>query len=414
MTKKSFVFLLEENIGRAQIKNCKQNFSLAERAKRAVAGRSESLVVLLKKCSNFVQKTPPIIILDIISRIFCMREQFSEDFSNKKIIEDSSSNQKNFELSKKGIPLVSNKEGQQVESTQYKKLYELAPAQALEIYKALKNLESGEFKNSKLRDENGELLVVWHGSPRKFDNFKTDAKGEFRWRNQGVHFSSSRKLVEQYSDKAYSALNNARYHLIMEIAGNKDFSALSKEDREKGDKMYNTIILDLIEKGENSQFYNKAYKNDNFTKGKLSDEREPNRDSIKYGKKGFSIEWFFEIFGGEMPNKNNAYFDERNRLWLGKNVGRYAYACILNIENPFELDSINMDESFELGEKSHKEKATDGTILYHPKAVHAMGGQKDEEAMGSYSAAAFNPNQIKIVGIENINKKTFQINDALI
>ena len=59
-TKKSFVFLLEEKIGRAQIKNCKQNFSLAERAKRAVAGRSESLVVLLKKCSNFVQKTPPI------------------------------------------------------------------------------------------------------------------------------------------------------------------------------------------------------------------------------------------------------------------------------------------------------------------------------------------------------------------
>jgi len=59
-TKKSFVFLLEEKIRRAQIKNCKQNFSFSERAKRAVAGRSESLVVLLKKCSNFVQKTPPI------------------------------------------------------------------------------------------------------------------------------------------------------------------------------------------------------------------------------------------------------------------------------------------------------------------------------------------------------------------
>ncbi len=30
--KKSFVFLLEEKIGRAQIKNCEQNFSLTERA----------------------------------------------------------------------------------------------------------------------------------------------------------------------------------------------------------------------------------------------------------------------------------------------------------------------------------------------------------------------------------------------
>ena len=56
---KSFLFLLEEKNRRAQIKNCKQNFSLAERAKRAVAGRSKSLFVLLKKCSNFVQKTPP-------------------------------------------------------------------------------------------------------------------------------------------------------------------------------------------------------------------------------------------------------------------------------------------------------------------------------------------------------------------
>ena len=30
--KKSFVFLLKEKIGRAQIKNCEQNFSLSERA----------------------------------------------------------------------------------------------------------------------------------------------------------------------------------------------------------------------------------------------------------------------------------------------------------------------------------------------------------------------------------------------
>jgi hypothetical protein len=42
--KKSFVFLLEEKIGRAQIKNCEQNFSLSERAKRAAAERIVSSV----------------------------------------------------------------------------------------------------------------------------------------------------------------------------------------------------------------------------------------------------------------------------------------------------------------------------------------------------------------------------------
>jgi len=41
-TKKSFVFLLKEKIGRAQIENRKQNFSLSERVKRAAAGWSVS------------------------------------------------------------------------------------------------------------------------------------------------------------------------------------------------------------------------------------------------------------------------------------------------------------------------------------------------------------------------------------
>jgi len=38
--KKSFVFLLEEKIGRAQIKKCEENFFAKQRAKRAAAGRS--------------------------------------------------------------------------------------------------------------------------------------------------------------------------------------------------------------------------------------------------------------------------------------------------------------------------------------------------------------------------------------
>ncbi|OQZ03792.1 MAG: hypothetical protein B6D34_06290 [Candidatus Brocadia sp. UTAMX1] len=57
-TKKSFVFLLEEKIGRAQNETSKEYFSVVWRGFRAVAGRSESLVVFLKKSSNINQKTP--------------------------------------------------------------------------------------------------------------------------------------------------------------------------------------------------------------------------------------------------------------------------------------------------------------------------------------------------------------------
>ncbi|MBU1153734.1 hypothetical protein KKB84_07200 [bacterium] len=51
--------LKEEKIGRAQNKKSKEYFSVVWRARRAVAGLASLLGVLLKKCSNFVQKTPP-------------------------------------------------------------------------------------------------------------------------------------------------------------------------------------------------------------------------------------------------------------------------------------------------------------------------------------------------------------------
>ncbi len=56
---KSFLFLLEEKNRRAQIKKCEENFFAGWRGFRATVGLASLLGVLLKKCSNFVQKTPP-------------------------------------------------------------------------------------------------------------------------------------------------------------------------------------------------------------------------------------------------------------------------------------------------------------------------------------------------------------------
>ena len=52
--------LKEEKIGRAQNEKSKEYFSVVWRACRAVAGLASLVGVFLKKCSNFVQKTPPI------------------------------------------------------------------------------------------------------------------------------------------------------------------------------------------------------------------------------------------------------------------------------------------------------------------------------------------------------------------
>ncbi|MBU1255587.1 hypothetical protein KKH35_01810 [Patescibacteria group bacterium] len=55
---KSFLFLLEEKEIARQIKKCEENFFAEQRAKRAAAGRSESVGILFKMRSDFFQQTP--------------------------------------------------------------------------------------------------------------------------------------------------------------------------------------------------------------------------------------------------------------------------------------------------------------------------------------------------------------------
>lgn len=86
----------------------------------------------------------------------------------------------NLEVSENGILLILNKEGKKVESIQFKELIKATGNQkeAMEIYHKIKELSENDFKDSKLRDENGELMIVWHGSSRKFENFDPNAKGQ--------------------------------------------------------------------------------------------------------------------------------------------------------------------------------------------------------------------------------------------
>jgi len=49
----------EKEIRRAQHEKSKEYFSVVKRAERATAGLASLVGVLLKECSNFVQKTPP-------------------------------------------------------------------------------------------------------------------------------------------------------------------------------------------------------------------------------------------------------------------------------------------------------------------------------------------------------------------
>ena len=72
---KSFLFLLEEKEIARQIKKCEENFFAEQRAKRAAAGRSELVGILLKMSSDFFQQTPP----NWILQIFLTNNEFRDN-----------------------------------------------------------------------------------------------------------------------------------------------------------------------------------------------------------------------------------------------------------------------------------------------------------------------------------------------
>lgn len=321
----------------------------------------------------------------------------------------------NLELSENGIPLILNKEDEKVESIQFKELIKMTGdrEKAAQIYNKTKELENGELKESKLRDENGELMIVWHGSSRKFEKFDPKAKGEWSWRNKGMHFQSSKETIEQYAKKAKSALNNILYNIGLEHFDMKGGSTFTNEQEQKIKEIYNEIIKDIVESGEDSKFFRKGYET-YYSKEKRAEKqrRTSALDAIIYGKQQFGTEWVLEIFGGEMPTKENCSFNEKYGIYIGNDIGEYKYAALLNIEKPFYKETADLDNGFEDGERFHQEQNTDGTILFHKEGVETFQEGKIRGTENTTSASVFDENKIKIIGIES--EDGFEINKEFI
>lgn len=67
---------------------------------------------------------------------------------------------------------------------------------------------------SKIVDENGEPLLVYHGSPRKFENFDADKIGSTTGDKSGFYFSNNKGIAKSYySKETGNALNNIKLML---------------------------------------------------------------------------------------------------------------------------------------------------------------------------------------------------------
>lgn len=313
----------------------------------------------------------------------------------------------NLELTKDGFPIILNENGERVESVQFKELVKTTGNQkeATKIYRMLKKLENGDFRNSQLRDKNGELMIVWHGSSRKFEEFNMKAKGQWRWKNEGMHFQSSKEVIAQYAEKAKRAWNIILYDIAIEHFGIEQGRELTGEQDKKAREIFNEIVEDLIKNGENSKYWHKNYlRHYDKQKGEEILKRDPGGDAIAYGKQLFGTEWALEIFGGEMPSKKNCSINEKYGTYFGNDIGEYKYAAVLNIKNPFRKETNETDDGFEIGEKSHREERTDGTILSHKKGIFDFPMQTTiAGTVNSISAAVFDTDKIKTIGVETEN-----------
>lgn len=313
----------------------------------------------------------------------------------------------NFELSKEGIPFV-NHEGKKVESKQFKQLIQLTGReQAIKTYAHIKQLESDEFKESQARDENGELILAWHGSPRKFDEFKLDSKGQWSWRNKGIHFSTSKELIQEYADKARSRFKLVCNSILRRLEKVTPESPWNEERFGKVARIYNEVVEDLIENGENSRYYHKEYRYDQKTDNRHF--RDPSLDHIENPLGGhWATDYFLEIFGGKIPTKESTVFDDKFgyygvKVYRGTDIGAYNYLTVLNITNPFRKQTYitDMDDAFEDGERSHEQNRTDGSVLSHPTG---WGKIKINPTKELCSIAVFDPSQIRIIGREEDGK----------
>jgi hypothetical protein len=69
---------------------------------------------------------------------------------------------------------------------------------------ALTPEQSAFFRDSKIRDNKGRLLVCYHGSRKQFDTFKINYNMQLSDKTPGVYFAASKLPTQYYSQGKYT------------------------------------------------------------------------------------------------------------------------------------------------------------------------------------------------------------------
>ena len=129
--------------------------------------------------------------------------------------------------------------------------------------------ESKPTSSSKIVDENGEPMIVYHGTKVKFNNFDTD-KQKIGWLGKGFYFTNDKDVTKEYGKSTMKIfLNiknpfivkgeepndvyreiNAKYYIKKQVDIDTDVSIILKE------KNYDGVIFNHWDKGNMISCFN--------------------------------------------------------------------------------------------------------------------------------------------------------------
>lgn len=111
----------------------------------------------------------------------------------------------------------------------------------------IKNIVERKFSDSKVRDEAGNLLEVYHYSNEDFDEFSLDYigknyPGDNGFFGAGVYFTDSEDAFH-YGKKKYSAYLNLKNPLIIKNPTNTDINNLHSKRDELIEQGYDGVMV---------------------------------------------------------------------------------------------------------------------------------------------------------------------------
>jgi len=185
---------------------------------------------------------------------------------------------------------------------------------------------------SKVVDENGEPLMVYHWTSRNFEQFE-NKDWTWRFKNTWYHFSSDYETILEYSEKWWNAFESTIWLISTELLWT---NIINNDNIE----IFNKSVNDIIKNWKNSEFY--------------IDWKNPLINFVfNWESMSIRVSEFIEMFNWSLPTEGTAPYIN---IKIGDNLvpirispfvlNGIVLPLFLNIKNPHNLELSQNNTDF--------------------------------------------------------------------